>query len=128
MRRVWFYMVAAGAALILWATEGRGQGHQHHHPFHKDFYQMWRDPSNPQISCCNARIEQPDGVEIGDCEPSKAEVRDGSWWVWIRQTREWLLVPDNKILRERNPNTFDAHVCWTQMRGIICFVPPDTGG
>ena len=127
MKRAWLYMVAAGAALILWATEGRGQDHQHHHPFHMDFYRHWKNPVSG-VSCCNARIEGPDGIETGDCEPTKAEVRNGSWWVWIRQIGQWQEVPDVRIIRERNPNIFDAHLCWTPLQGIMCFSPPDTGG
>lgn len=99
----------------------------HHHPLHRDFYQHWRDPANPNISCCNARIEGPDGVEVGDCEPTRAEVRNGQWWAWVRQLGQWIVIPDGKILRERNPNSQDAHLCWTPIRGVICFVPADTG-
>jgi len=22
----------------------------------------------------------------------------------------------------------DAHICWTPARGVLCFLPPDTGG
>jgi hypothetical protein len=106
-----------------------GAGAQdHHHPLHKDFYQHWRDPANPSLSCCNARVEGPDGMEVGDCEPTQAEVRNGQWFAWVRQKREWLAIPDSKVLRERNPNGQDAHLCWTPLRGVICFVGPDTGG
>lgn len=100
---------------------------QDHHPLHKDFYHHWRAPDNPHASCCNARIEE-NGEVRGDCEPSQARIRNGNWEVWIRQTGIWLQVPDAKIIREPNPNIFDAHVCWTLERGIICFKPPDTGG
>jgi hypothetical protein len=123
----WAILLLCLVAAIAVKRIANAQDHQHHHPLHMDFYQHWRDPANPSLSCCNARVEK-DGMEVGDCEPSKAEVRNGAWYVWIRQTREWLQVPDSKVLREKNPNTFDAHVCWTQLRGIICFVPPDTGG
>lgn len=100
---------------------------QDHHPLHKDFYHHWRAPDNPGTSCCNARIEK-DGRETGDCEPTEGRVRNGHWQAWIRQIGGWLPVPDAKIIREPNPNIFDAHVCWTFERGIICFKPPDMGG
>jgi hypothetical protein len=118
------------AVLAAWATSALAQSdHQGsgHARFHKDFYQHWREPGDPNASCCNARIEV-DGHETGDCEPTKARVRDGHWEAWVRQTGRWETIPDDKILRERNPNTFDAHLCWTPSRGTICFVPPDTGG
>lgn len=100
---------------------------QDHHPLHKDFYRHWRDPMNPQISCCNARIEGPDGTEVGDCEPTLAIVVRGQWRAWVRQIGDWVAIPDDKILRERNPSGQDAHLCWTQLRGVICFLPPDVG-
>ena len=116
-------MMVLGLVLLL-AAQAFGQ--DHHHPFHSDFYRHWKNPVNG-ASCCNARIEV-NGHEVGDCEPTKAEIRKGAWWVWIRQTGQWQEVPDVRVLRERNPNTFDAHLCWTPATGIMCFVPPDTGG
>lgn len=98
----------------------------HHHPLHKDFYRYWKQPGT-NVSCCNARIER-DGVEVGDCEPTRAEIRSGVWWAWVRQERRWIEVPDAKLVREPNPNGVDAHLCWTPSQGVICFRPPDTGG
>ena len=42
--------------------------------------------------------------------------------------KQWEKVDDTQIVRYPNPSIFDAHVCWTRSRGIICFKPPDTGG
>ena len=119
--------VAVISILFLYGSDLRGQTQEHHHPLHKDFYQQWKQPGT-NASCCNARIVDATGQEIGDCEPSQARIREGNWEVWIRQIKKWVPVAPEKILRERNPNIFDAHVCWTPERGIICFVPPDTGG
>jgi hypothetical protein len=133
----WYIAVAGMIAVLMIAfastSRARAQDQaehdqtEHHHSFHKDFYSKWKEPGNPDASCCNARIEQ-DGKETGDCEPAKAEVRNGSWYVWIKQVKQWEMVYDTQIVRYPNPNIFDAHVCWTQSRGIICFKPPDTGG
>jgi hypothetical protein len=99
---------------------------QDHHPLHRDFYMHWKQPGT-NIGCCQARINHGWG-ETGDCEPTKAEVRNGQWHAWLRQESRWLPIPDGKIIRERNPNVFDAHLCWTPHQGVLCFVPPDTGG
>lgn len=98
-----------------------------HHPLHLDFYRLWLQPGT-NISCCNARVER-DGVETGDCEPVKAEVRGGNWWAWLRQESRWLEVPDSRILRERNPEIGgqQGHLCYSYGR-VLCFVPPDAGG
>jgi hypothetical protein len=100
---------------------------QDHHPLHHDFYRHWKQPGT-NTSCCDARIERRDGSEVGDCEPTKAELRNGDWYAWVRQTQSWILIPDAKIIREKNPNIFDAHLCWKPWTGVICFVPPSTGG
>ena len=123
-----FAAVLAFGAVVQVFLPLKARAQQHHHDFHKDFYRHWKPNDNPNTSCCNARIVGPDGVETGDCEPTKAEIRAGVWWVWVRQINGWIPVADAKILRERNPNGQDAHHCWTLDRGTICFVPPDTGG
>jgi hypothetical protein len=118
------------AVLTALATSALAQSDNHgngHAQFHRDFYQHWREPGDANASCCNARIEA-DGRETGDCEPTKARLRDGHWEAWVRQIGRWQKIPDEKIIKQPNPNIFDAHLCWTPRRGTICFVPPDTGG
>lgn len=117
--------------LLLYAVYPNKARAQHHHQFHQDFYKNWKEPGKDS-SCCNARLMLEDleggAYEIGDCEPTEAKIIKGDWHVWVRQLKEWLRVPDEKIVRYPNPNIFDAHICWTPARGIICFRPPDTGG
>lgn len=97
----------------------------HHHDFHRDFYRHWKQPGT-HVSCCDARVTK-DGQEIGDCEPTRAEIRAGAWWAWLRQESRWVPVPDARIIRERSPNVTDAHLCWNYGQ-VLCFVPPATGG
>ena len=116
-------LIVGGPAFAQSGTHGDGHAEHHH-----DFYRHWMQPGvTPAISCCNARVEK-DGREVGDCEPTRAEVRNGQWFAWLRQEGRWLPIPDAKIVRERNPNIFDAHLCWTKDSGVLCFSPPDTGG
>ena len=95
-----------------------------HHEFHRDFYRYWKQPGS-NASCCDARVTR-DGRETGDCEPTRAEIRGGIWWAWLRQENRWVEVPDARIIRERSPNVTDAHLCWNGQ--VLCFVPPATGG
>ena len=108
--------MSAGAALA--------QTHDHHE-FHRDFYRHWKQPGT-NTSCCDARVTR-DGMEVGDCEPTRAEIRAGAWWAWLRQESRWVEIPDARIIRERSPNVTDAHICWNYGR-VLCFVPPATGG
>jgi hypothetical protein len=56
---------------------------------------------------------------------------------------DWVRIPDHKIIRERNPTAAhvdkdgnvlhegsgeEGHLCWTPLGGVLCFVPPSTGG
>lgn len=118
--------ICFAAVLVLGALIAAARA-QDHHPLHRDFYRHWRAPDNPNASCCDARIEK-DGTVVGDCEPTQARIVAGRWQAWVRQLGLWLPVPDEKIMKEPNPNIFDAHLCWTKDRGVICFKPPDTGG
>lgn len=97
----------------------------HHHEFHQDFYRHWKQPGTG-VSCCDARVTR-DGQEVGDCEPTRAEIRAGAWWAWLRQESRWIEIPDARIIRERSPNVTDAHLCWNYGQ-VLCFVPPSTGG
>ncbi len=65
-------LTAAGAALAQTP---------HHHEFHQDFYRHWKQPGTG-VSCCDARVTR-DGQEVGDCEPTRAEIRAGAWWAWV---------------------------------------------
>jgi hypothetical protein len=80
------------------------------------------------ISCCNAR-ETVFGVEHGDCEPTRYEMRNGEWYAWLRQESRWLHIPDDRLIRERNPSGEEGHLCYnTYTKQILCAAPPDTGG
>ena len=117
------YVSALLVILLCFPVRGEAESH---HPLH-DFYKTWNQPGTT-TSCCNARREV-NGEEYGDCEPAPSELRGKgqtlAWWVYIRQIREWQRVPDEKIIRERNPDTTgqNAHLCWTPLGGILCFVP-----
>ena len=120
----WWTVALYAAAFCLAMLPAIGFG-QDHHPFHHDFYRHWKQPGT-NISCCDARMEK-NGVEVGDCEPTKAEIRNGNWFAWLRQENRWVEIPDARIIRERSPNVTDGHLCWNYGR-VLCFVPPATGG
>lgn len=113
------------AVMLVHAGAVRAQdGHSRWH----HYYQSWKQPGTG-VSCCNARIVI-DGRDVtGDCEPTKAEIRNGQWFMWLRQESRWLPIPEAKIIRERNPSSEEGHLCFdTRTKAILCAVPPDTGG
>ena len=112
-------MAALCATLAAYAQDGHARYHE--------YYKTWMQPGTT-ISCCNAR-ETVFGVEHGDCEPARYEMRNGEWYAWLRQESRWLHIPDDRLIRERNPSGEEGHLCWNQYtKQILCAVPPDTGG
>jgi len=105
---------------------GLAQSTGHHHALHDDHYRTWQRP-DVGGSCCNARFKEEEGEEIGDCEPTTAEFRDGSWFAWLREQARWVEIPHEVILREINPSPEKAHLCWAYER-VLCFLPPYSDG
>jgi len=119
-----------GVLCLLVASAGAGgglaQSAGHHHEFHDDHYRAWQRP-DVGGSCCNARLTEEEGVEIGDCEPTTAEFRGDRWFAWLREQTRWVEIPHEVILREINPSPEKAHLCWAFDR-VLCFLPPYSGG
>jgi hypothetical protein len=112
-------------ALWLSGTAAFAQTNHSHHEYHADHYRHWQRP-DAGGSCCNARTTK-NGYEEGDCEPTKAEIRNGIWFAWLREQNRWVQIPDIRIINERNPSPEDAHLCWAY-DSVLCFLPPHTGG
>ena len=106
------------------STVGLAQVSQHHHELHQDHYRKWQRP-DVGGSCCNARVTKED-EELGDCEPTRAELRGERWFAWLREQSRWVEVPDRAILKEVNPTPESAHICFAYER-VLCFVPPPSG-
>jgi hypothetical protein len=120
-------VLIVGTAIAAMLKPAKAQsGHERWHPY----YMHWNQPGTT-VSCCQARVVHPWG-ETGDCEPTRAELRNGDWYAWERHLARWIRIPDDRIVRERNPSGEEAHLCWLPSEkpdgNILCFVPPDTGG
>jgi hypothetical protein len=94
-----------------------------HHLYHADYYSKWHQPGT-HASCCNGE-ETKDGHTTGDCAPTRAEVRQGHWWAKLQGLSEWVQIPDDRIIKERNPTPEQAHLCYLYGQ-VLCFVPPST--
>jgi hypothetical protein len=108
------------------AGDGLAQSIRHHHELHADHYRTWQRP-DVGGSCCNARLEEEEGEEVGDCEPTTAELRGDRWFAWLREQARWVEIPHEAILREINPSPEKAHLCFAFER-VLCFLPPYSGG
>lgn len=137
-------LVSLGLFVLL-ARQAHAQDTAPHERFHQ-YYQTWKQPGMYGLSCCNAN-EYVDTLSgrmhiAGDCEPTRAEIRNGHWWAKVPDymieagVPAWVEIPDDKVIHERNPSYEEGHLCGTveYWQGkpptvrILCFVPPDTGG
>ena len=83
-----------------------------------DPYHGIRQPDNPSASCCG-------GGAQGDCYETRAEFRRGAWFARVRDTGQWVAVPERKIIWG---GSFDGkpHLCFNYER-VLCFLPPEGG-
>lgn len=102
--------------------------HEHYHDFYKD----WMQPApNENLSCCNANVytDETKMVHIsGDCEPTDAKLVNGKWFARLPKYLggEFIEVPDEKIIRQINPDPNRGHLCYAY-GNVLCFVPPFGG-
>jgi len=102
------------------ADEGQDAGHA---KFHEDFYRKWLRPDTG-TSCCNMRVEEG-GHVTGDCRPRPFRQVAGGHWEAQLEDGSWIPLPDDKSIREKNPDPsgVDGHLC--QVPGMVyCWVPP----
>jgi hypothetical protein len=143
----WFIVLLLVGFLVNEAhSQDAGRDPAPHKRYHQ-YYQEWKQPGS-ETSCCNAREygTTPSGDVVprsGDCEPTQAYVALGAdglphWWArlplyWRAQgyggeNGGFIEIPDSRIIHEGNPSTEEFHLCWTPQAGVMCGVPPDTGG
>jgi len=76
-----------------------------------DIYGGWRQPNNPNVSCCNN----------ADCRATRAYVDEqGQWHAW--NGMRWLLVPADKVLPTDFAGDGRSHLC-EQADHVYCFTP-----
>lgn len=108
-----------GPGALCVADAHHDEGHARYH----DFYQRWLRPDT-HTSCCNMRIVLPGGGMTGDCRPTRFRLSKGHWQAQL-DDGTWIAVPDDRIIREKNPDPTgqDGHLC--EAGGMIfCAVPP----
>lgn len=113
----------AALALVVAAGGAKAQGHMHGHEVMPDavgrFYESWRRPDSPTISCCN----------LMDCYPTEAKFESGRWSAKRREDGAWLTVPASKIEQNRDSPDGRNHLCApppsrasAYENGVICFI------
>lgn len=135
--RVTLTMATIALALSTCAPLAPAQtGHDASHAQHHDVYRHWHIPGT-ELSCCNAK-KTVDGVTTGDCYQTRARIAPSAkpelkgapaWWA-MKDTGQWVEIPDAKIVREANPDPTgeSASLCIADASMVpLCFRPPNTG-
>ncbi|WP_314958548.1 hypothetical protein [Bradyrhizobium cosmicum] len=84
---------------------GQDGGHHRHPPrdllLHEEFYSSWHMPDNPVLSCCNN----------ADCYPTEIRRVDGSIYARRREDGKYILIPPQKVERNRDNPDGRNHLC-----------------
>jgi hypothetical protein len=70
-------------------------------PLHEMFYSKWHMPDNPSTSCCNE----------ADCYPTEIKFVDGNIFAKRREDGKYILVPPQKVERNRDNPDGRNHLC-----------------
>jgi hypothetical protein len=95
----------ASAQEALQHEDGPGHAGRHHPPqdqaLHERFYSTWHMPDNPALSCCND----------ADCYPTDIKYVDGKIYARRREDGKYILIPQQKIGRNRDNPDGRNHLC-----------------
>jgi hypothetical protein len=82
-----------------------GEAERHHPPqdraLHEQFYSTWHMPDHPAVSCCNN----------ADCYPTDIKYVDGKLYARRREDGKFILVPPQKVERNRDNPDGRNHLC-----------------
>jgi hypothetical protein len=97
-----------------------GVTHRQHPPqdleLHEKFYSTWHMPDNPSLSCCNR----------ADCYPTEIKQIDGQIYARRREDGRYILVPPQKVERNRDNPDGRNHLCapppaLSPLDSVYCF-------
>ena len=117
-------MRAAIALLVLFSVGAEAQEHKGHPsqdlPLHEKFYSTWHMPDDPTKSCCN----------MADCYPTEIRTVDSRIYARRRENTSWLLIPPQKVERNRDKPGGRNHLCTPappstshRPETVLCFSP-----
>jgi hypothetical protein len=117
--RTVFFMGCVGLPFLGFPLAVKAQ--DHHHPpqdvqLHEKFYSTWYMPDNPSKSCCNKQ----------DCYPTEIKYIGTSLFARRREDGAWVVVPPQKIERNRDNPDGRNHVCMpppnhSEAGSVFCF-------
>jgi hypothetical protein len=76
------------------------------------FYESWRRPDMPNISCCSHL----------DCYATRARMRNGKLQALHRESGEFIDVPPEKVEQNRDSPDGLNHICASPSKNVFCFL------
>lgn len=78
------------------------------------FYETWKMPDAPHVSCCNQN----------DCAPALKARQDpmGIWHAQRESDGKWFMIPPEKVELNRDSPDGRSHLCVLNDR-VLCFLP-----
>lgn len=101
--------IAVLLCLAVFATLCLSQARAHDMPF----YETWRMPDAPHVSCCNQN----------DCAAALKATQDpmGIWHAQRASDGKWFAIPPEKVEVNRDSPDGRSHLCVLADR-VLCFV------
>jgi hypothetical protein len=105
--------------ILVQLAQGQHFHPQEHAQLHDTFYQNLIRPDIPGArpgSCCGNM----------DCYPTRAEFKQGQWWALRREDKQWIPVPNERVIKNEVSPDGRAHLCAT-LYFTYCFIPEPSG-
>ena len=99
----------AAAAFLTLAAHALAAPPENADPSLAPWFQSLKQPGSG-VSCCS----------IADCRQVEYRMSGGHYEALIE--RDWMAVPDDKVLQHQINPTGHGVVCYTPWQGILCFV------
>jgi hypothetical protein len=107
-------MIVVAILLLVVGASRSDEGHTHAGPVGR-FYQTWKMPDNPNVSCCHDQ----------DCSPAASKFENGHWSARRNDNEAWIDIPAKKIEQNRDTPDGRSHLCGRRSLSeftVFCFV------
>lgn len=114
---LWLVILAIAWAIVAFSV-GKARAEDHRHPTETitgataKFYETWKRPDQPSISCCN----------LADCYATPSRHKGGHIQALHRESGDWIDVPAEKVELDRDSPDGMSHLCARPDKHVYCFV------
>jgi hypothetical protein len=126
-----------GAVLALSVAQAEPPGGTQSNSLLSRWYRTLTIPDDPEKrGCC----------DDSDCRPVEVRFENGRWEAFLERRNHpgapivgvWIAIPERRIIHDKTHPAGSAVMCWINISGsnvdlsgeigVLCFVPPSSGG